>query len=226
MQCCEWLTDCYQQHLSHQIGKHLGCCERLTDYMPNTGSGHGAWCVIVVNGLQINTIINTQKMRIAWYTHHWCIHGRDTLWIAYRLRPLTPSALKFTSTRRLWIAYRLRPLTPAPWQWHRGCRLWMARRLLPDTPTSRSCSFHSLLWMTHRLYALTPFWRIGRQPGGCEWLTDYYQQHHLYHWKHPPEVVNGLQIAITYTVLGIVDEADVVVNGSQIATINTAYCKW
>ena len=38
-------------------------------------------------------------------------------------------------------------------------------------------------------------------------------------------VVNGLQIAITYTVLGIVDEADVVVNGSQIATINTAYCK-
>ena len=41
----------------------------------------------------------------------------------------------------------------------------------------------------------------------------------------PQLVVNGLQIAITYTVLGIVDEADVVVNGSQIATINTAYCK-
>ena len=37
----------------------------------------------------------------------------------------------------------------------------------------------------------------------------------------PQLVVNGLQIAITYTVLGIVDEADVVVNGSQIATINT-----
>ena len=138
----------------------------------------------------------------------------------------------------LWIAYRLRPLTPAPWQWHRGCRLWMARRLLPDTPTSRSCSFHSLLWIAYRLYALTPILCTDLDPQGlwivyrllpltpslvrysiaqsCEWLADYYQQHPTMHLDRGCGVVNGLQINTINTGRYQGKLSQAIVNDSQI----------
>lgn len=69
--------------------------------------------------------------------------------------------------------------------------------------------------MAHGLLPLTPNFGGNKALIGCEWLTDYYQQHHLYHWKHPPEVVNGLQITTTYTFVTVVGEFFVVVNGLQ-----------
>ena len=122
--CCEWLTDYYLIHRRDAERCQRQVVNGLQIATINTWNEILSVSGLVVNGLQITTT----------YTQLSEYDNQRKLWMAYRLRPLTPTSLPLNTNVMLWIAYRLRPLTPAPWQWHRGCRLWMARRLLPDTP--------------------------------------------------------------------------------------------
>ena len=75
--------------------------------------------------------------------------------------------------------------------------------------------------MACRLYALTPVSLQYTRALCCEWLTDYYLRHRRDAERCQRQVVNGLQIATINTQSMPAPVVSSVVNGLQIATINT-----
>ena len=74
--------------------------------------------------------------------------------------------------------------------------------------------------MACRLYALTPVSLQYTRALCCEWLTDYYLIHRRDAERCQRQVVNGLQIATTYTHPLHRSRPAGVVNGLQITIIN------
>ena len=75
--------------------------------------------------------------------------------------------------------------------------------------------------MACRLYALTPVSLQYTRALCCEWLTDYYLIHRRDAERCQRQVVNGLQIATINTWNEILSVSGLVVNGLQITTTYT-----